>query len=79
MEEVLLEELQVFKVFLASKCESEVDFVSKKILHFTAYISRSIIAATRGRILKTLIADLPPFHHLRGTSMTEQPACCERS
>ena len=78
MEEVLLEELQVFKVFLAAKCEHEVDFVSRQILHFTAYISRSIIAAIRGRILKTLIADLPPFHHQRGTSI-EQSACCERS
>lgn len=34
-------------LFLASQCESKVDFVTKQILRFTACISQSIIAAVK--------------------------------
>lgn len=64
-------------IFSYRKCETEVDFVTRQILHLTAYASQCIIAAAREIVLDSLIANLCPSYHQRDASMIVQPACRE--
>lgn len=64
-------------IFSYRKCETEVDFVTRQILHLTAHTSQCITAAAREIVLDSLIANLCPSYHQKGTSVIVQPACRE--